>query len=156
MGSHQPSSASVITSTRRREQRPRPHMASAISRLSLFRTGQYDQLPADSSSCMSKDEFPIFAHTGDVKITIRGAIAADGVEAISKTNLLHQDTLARCSGFFAASTSSQWPKAQPDAASGNERARDTGDDGDRGDGGGDKHGDGSSQYSFGSTRPTRQ
>ncbi|KAG6022875.1 hypothetical protein E4U40_004315 [Claviceps sp. LM458 group G5] len=138
MGSHQPSSA--------------------ISRLSLSRTERYSQFPADSSSCVSKDEFPIFAHTGDVEITIRGAIAADGVEAISNTYLLHQDTLARCSGFFAASTSSQWSKAQSDPASVKGLARDMGDDGNRGRGGssGDKDDGGSAQNTFGSTRPTRR
>ncbi|KAG5978570.1 hypothetical protein E4U56_000005 [Claviceps arundinis] len=134
MGSHQPSSAD--------------------SRLSLSRTERYNQFTADSSSCVSKDEFPIFSKTGDVEITIRGAIAADGVEAISNTYLLHQDTLARCSGFFAASTSSQWSKAQSDPASVNERARDIGGDDDGV--GGDKDGHGSTQNAFGSTRPKRQ
>ncbi|KAG5970214.1 hypothetical protein E4U56_007912 [Claviceps arundinis] len=110
---------------------------------------------------MSKDEFPIFAHTGDVAITIRGAVAADGVEAVSKTYLLHQDTLARCSGFFAASTSSQWFKAQSDPARVKGLARDIGDDGDRGSGsgsssGGDKDGSGRAQNTFGSTPPKRQ
>ncbi|KAG5946321.1 hypothetical protein E4U59_004046 [Claviceps monticola] len=131
-------------------------MASANSRLSLFRAERYDQLPADSSSCMSKDEFPIFAHTGDVKITIRGAIAADGVEAISKTYLLHQDTLARCSGFFAASTSSQWSKAQLDPASANELARDVGDDRDRGGRGGRGNSSDGDKDGGGSARPKRQ
>ncbi|KAG6227467.1 hypothetical protein E4U25_007855 [Claviceps purpurea] len=149
--------ASATASSHRREQRPQS--ASAVSRLSLSRTERYGQFTADSSSCVSKDEFPIFDHTGDVEITIRGAIAADGVEAISKTYLLHQDTLARCSGFFAASTSSQWSKAQSDPASVNERARDKGDDGDRGgcsSRGGDQDGGGSAQNAFGSTRPKRQ
>ncbi|KAG6314376.1 hypothetical protein E4U22_000104, partial [Claviceps purpurea] len=120
--------ASATASSRRREQRP--PLASAVSRLSPSRTEPYNQSTADSSSCVSKDEFPIFAHTGDVEITIRGAIAADGVEAVSKTYLLHQDTLARCSGFFAASTSSQRSKAQSYPASVNGLARDIGDDGD--------------------------
>ncbi|KAG6287853.1 hypothetical protein E4U46_003783 [Claviceps purpurea] len=140
-----------------REQRP--PLASAVSRLSPSRTEPYNQSTADSSSCVSKDEFPIFAHTGDVEITIRGAIAADGVEAVSKTYLLHQDTLARCSGFFAASTSSQRSKAQSYPASVNGLARDIGDDGDRGGGGGgggggsdgDKDGGGSAQNAFGPT-----
>ncbi|KAG5978571.1 hypothetical protein E4U56_000006 [Claviceps arundinis] len=154
MGSHQPSSASAIASTRRQEQCP--HLASAVSRLSLSRTERYNQFPADSSSCVSKDEFPIFSNTGDVEITIRGANAAAGVEAVSNTYLLHQDTLARCSGFFAASTSSQWSKAQSDPASVRERARDIGHDGDRGGRGGDKDGGGSAQNAFGSTRPKRQ
>ncbi|KAG5961222.1 hypothetical protein E4U57_007774 [Claviceps arundinis] len=148
-----------MASSRRRRQRPR--LASAVSRPPLSRTERYSQSTADSSSCMSKDEFPIFARTGDVEITIRGAIAADGVEAVSKTYLLHQDTLARCSGFFAASTSSQWSKDQSDPARVNELARDMGDDGDRGGGsgsssGGDKDGGGSAPNTFGSTRPKRK
>ncbi|KAG5952189.1 hypothetical protein E4U58_000893 [Claviceps cyperi] len=164
MGSHQPSSASATASTRRHEQRP--YLASAASRLSLSRTKRYNQCTADSSSCVSKDEFPIFAHTGDVEITIRGAIAADGVETVSNTYVLHQDTLARCSGFFAASTSSQWSENLSDRASVNERARDIGDDGDGGDGGGggsrsksgggDKGGGGSAHNAFGSTSLNRQ
>ncbi|KAG5970220.1 hypothetical protein E4U56_007918 [Claviceps arundinis] len=155
MRSHQPSSAS---------DEQRPHLASAVSQLSLSRTERYNQFTADSSSCMSKDEFPIFSRTGDVEITIRGAIAADGVEAVSKTYLLHQDTLARCSGFFAASTSSQWSKAQSDPARVVKGlARDIGDDGDRGSGsgsgsssGGDNDGGGSAQNTFGPTRPKRK
>ncbi|KAG6163390.1 hypothetical protein E4U48_005978 [Claviceps purpurea] len=147
MVSHQPSSASTTAASRRRKQRPR---------LAPSRAERLSQFPVDASSYVRKDEYPIFAHTGDVEITIRGAIAADGVETVSNTYLLHQHILARCSGFFAASTSSQWSKAQPDSASGNERARDIGDDGDRGGGGGDKDGGGSSQNSFGSTRPTRR
>ncbi|KAG6321914.1 hypothetical protein E4U22_001036 [Claviceps purpurea] len=140
-----------MASSRRHEQRPR--LASAVSRLSLSRTERYRQFPADSSSYVPRDEFPIFAHTGDVEITIRGAIAADGVDAVS-TYLLHQNILARCSGFFAASTSSQWSKAQPDPASLNERARDIDDYGDQR--GGDKDGGGSAQSPSVSTRPKRR
>ncbi|KAG5933823.1 hypothetical protein E4U59_006604 [Claviceps monticola] len=144
MAPHQPSSAS-----RHREQRPRPTFAA--SRLTLSRTERYRQFPADSSFYVSQNDFPLF-HTGDVEITIRGAIAADG--AVSNTYLLHQHTLARCSGFFAASTSSQWSKAQSDPASANKLARDVGDDGDRG--GGDKDGRDITQNAFGSTRPKRR
>ncbi|KAG5968980.1 hypothetical protein E4U57_002419 [Claviceps arundinis] len=151
MASHQPSSAS-----RHREQRPCPTFAA--SRLSLSRTERYRQFPADSSSCVLKDEFPIFAHTGDVEITVRGALAAAGVETVSNTYLLHQHTLARCSGFFAASTSSQWSKAQSDTASVKGLARDIGDDGNRGgsSSGGDKDGRSSTQNAFGSTGPKRR
>ncbi|KAG5925181.1 hypothetical protein E4U61_002295 [Claviceps capensis] len=141
--------ASATASSRRREQRP--HLAPAISRLSLSRTEHYNQFTTDSSSCVSKDDHPISVHTGDVEITIRGAIAADGVEAVSKTYLLHQDTLARCSGFFAASTSSKWSKVQSYPASVNGLARNIGDDGDRRGGGGsdgDKDGGGSAQKCF--------
>ncbi|CCE27358.1 uncharacterized protein CPUR_00832 [Claviceps purpurea 20.1] len=147
MVSHQPSSASASASSRRREQHSR--LASVVSRFSLSRTERYSQFPADSSSYVPKDEFPIFAHTGDVEITIRGAITADGVEAVSNTYLLHQHTLARCSGFFAASTSSQWSEAQPDPASGNERACDLGD-------GGDQDDRGSRQNTLGSTSLKRR
>ncbi|KAG6057452.1 hypothetical protein E4U17_004071 [Claviceps sp. LM77 group G4] len=141
MAPHQPSSASG-----HREQRPRPTFAAPW--LSLSRTERYRQFPADSSSYVSQNDFPLF-HTGDVEITIRGAITADGVETVSNTYLLHQHTLARCSGFFAASTSSQWSKVQANSTSGNERARDIGDDDD--DDGGDKDGRGSMQNAFGST-----
>ncbi|KAG6088313.1 hypothetical protein E4U15_006374 [Claviceps sp. LM218 group G6] len=156
MVSHQPSSASATASSRRREQHS--GLASAVSRLSLSRTERYSQFPADSSSHVLKDEFPFFAHTGDVEITIRGAIAADGVEAVSNTYLLHQHTLARCSGFFAASTSSQWSKARSDTASVKGLARDIGDDGNRGgsSSGGDKDGRSSTQNAFGSTGPKRR
>ncbi|KAG6029244.1 hypothetical protein E4U19_001092 [Claviceps sp. Clav32 group G5] len=133
MAPHQPSSAS-----RHREQRPRPTFAA--SWLSLSRTERYRQFPVDSSSYVSQNDFPLF-HTGDVEITIRGAIAADGVEAVSNTYLLHQHTLARCSGFFAASTSSQWSKTKSDPTSGSKGARYIG----------DKDGRGSTQNAFGST-----
>ncbi|KAG6088312.1 hypothetical protein E4U31_007846 [Claviceps sp. LM219 group G6] len=126
MVSHQPSSASATAASRRREQCP-PSRAERYSRFS-----------ADASS----NEFPIFTHTGDVEITIRGAVAADGVEAVSNTYLLHQHILARCSGFFAASTSSQWSKAQSDPANGGA--------------GGDKDSSGCAQNTLGSTRPTRR
>ncbi|KAG5957156.1 hypothetical protein E4U58_006250 [Claviceps cyperi] len=148
MASHQPSSAS-----RHREQRPRPTFAA--SWLSLSRTERYRQFPADSSSYISQNDFPLF-DTGDVEITIRGAITGDGVGAVSNAYLLHQHTLARCSGFFAASTSSQWSKTQPYSVSGNERARCIGDDDDGGGGGGDKAGRGSTQNAFDSTRPKRR
>ncbi|KAG6191566.1 hypothetical protein E4U27_004441 [Claviceps purpurea] len=147
MVSHQPSSASASASSRRREQHSR--LAPVVSRLSLSRTERYSQFPADSSSYVPKDEFPSFAHTGDVEITIRGAITADGVDAVSNTYLLHQHTLARCSGFFAASTSPQWSEAQPDPASGNERACDLGD-------GGDQDDRGSRQNTLGSTSLKRR
>ncbi|KAG6155785.1 hypothetical protein E4U48_007472, partial [Claviceps purpurea] len=71
MVSHPPSSASTTAASRRRKQRPR---------LAPSRAERLSQFPADASSCERKDEYPIFARTGDVEITIRGAIAADGVE----------------------------------------------------------------------------
>lgn len=54
---------------------------------------------------MPQNEFPIFSHSGDVDILVAAG-------AVEKRYLLHRDTLARCSGFFEASTSSPWSKAQ--------------------------------------------
>ena len=54
---------------------------------------------------MPQNEFPNFAHTGDVEIVI----AADGQE---KRYLLHRLILAQCSGFFEAGTSEEWSRAQ--------------------------------------------
>ncbi|CCE27359.1 uncharacterized protein CPUR_00833 [Claviceps purpurea 20.1] len=150
MVSHQPSSASATAASRRRKQRPR---------LAPSRAERFSQFSADASSYVRKDEYPFFAHTGDVEITIRGAVAADGVETVSNTYLLHQHILARCSGFFAASTSSQWSTAQPDPANGDERTRHVGDDhshGGGGAGGGDKGGSSSAQNTLNSTRPARR
>ena len=61
------------------------------------------------SSHLPQNEFPIFAHTGDVEIVI----AADGQE---RRYVLHRLILAQCSGFFEASTSEQWSRAQTQAA----------------------------------------
>ncbi|KAF4587631.1 hypothetical protein GQ602_004324 [Ophiocordyceps camponoti-floridani] len=58
-----------------------------------------------SSSYVPQNEFPIFSHSGDVDILVAAG-------AVEKRYLLHRDTLARCSGFFEASTSSPWSKAQ--------------------------------------------
>ena len=54
---------------------------------------------------MPQNEFPNFAHTGDVEIII----SADGQE---KRYLLHRLILAQCSGFFEAGTSEEWSRAQ--------------------------------------------
>ncbi|PFH60314.1 hypothetical protein XA68_11160 [Ophiocordyceps unilateralis] len=58
------------------------------------------------ASYVPQNEFPVFCHSGDVDILLRAGAAENRY-------LLHRDTLARCSGFFEASTSSQWSKAQP-------------------------------------------
>lgn len=57
------------------------------------------------ASYQPQNEFPFFAHTGDVEIII----AADGQE---KRYLLHRLILAQCSGFFEAGTSEEWSRAQ--------------------------------------------
>ena len=71
------------------------------------------------SSYLPQNEFPNFAHTGDVEIII----SVDGQE---KRYLLHRLILSQCSGFFEASTSEEWSKAQAQAQAqvadqGNER-----------------------------------
>ncbi|KAG5961219.1 hypothetical protein E4U57_007771 [Claviceps arundinis] len=93
---HQPSPASTTVS----------RLTLAVSQLLLSRDER-------ASYYVSQNEFPVFSHTGDVEIIIRVGAGTDGVDAIKNTYLLHQHTLARCSGFFETSTSSPWSKAQP-------------------------------------------
>ena len=57
------------------------------------------------TSYTPQNEFPNFAHTGDVEIVVN----ADGQE---KRYLLHRLILAQCSGFFEAGTSEEWSRAQ--------------------------------------------
>ncbi|KAF4121645.1 hypothetical protein GMORB2_2053 [Geosmithia morbida] len=68
------------------------------------------------ASYIPDNDFPVFSQSGDVEIVIRAG-------PVEKRYLLHRDTLARCSGFFEASTSEPWSKARPVRAtlpSGNE------------------------------------
>lgn len=65
---------------------------------------------------MSRNEFPVFSHSGDVEILVRAGSAENRY-------LLHRHTLTRCSGFFEASTSSEWSRAKPLLTGGNELAR---------------------------------
>lgn len=58
-----------------------------------------------SSSYLPQNEFPIFAHTGDVEIVI----SAGGQE---KRYLLHRLILQQCSGFFEAGLSDEWSRSQ--------------------------------------------
>lgn len=57
------------------------------------------------STYQPQNEFPFFAHTGDVEIIV----SADGQE---KRYLLHRLILAQCSGFFEAGTSEEWSRVQ--------------------------------------------
>lgn len=61
---------------------------------------------SSSSPYAQLNEFPVFTNTGDVEIVVR---VRSGHE---NRYLLHRDTLARCSGFFEASTSKEWSRAQ--------------------------------------------
>ncbi|PHH68015.1 hypothetical protein CDD80_314 [Ophiocordyceps camponoti-rufipedis] len=79
--------------------------SSVVSRPSLSRKKRYNRSHVGGSSYVPQNEFPVFSHSGDVDILVAAG-------AVEKRYLLHRDTLARCSGFFEASTSSQWSKAQ--------------------------------------------
>lgn len=59
---------------------------------------------------MPHNEFPIFSHTGDVEILVKG-----------NRYLLHRIILTQCSGFFEASIGQEWSKASNDG--GRELAR---------------------------------
>ncbi|KAK5133557.1 hypothetical protein LTR08_007596 [Meristemomyces frigidus] len=56
-----------------------------------------------SNAHLPQNEFPVFAHTGDVDIVIT---SADGRK--EKRYLLHRLILSQCSGFFAAGTRAEW------------------------------------------------
>ncbi|KAG6031103.1 hypothetical protein E4U40_007395 [Claviceps sp. LM458 group G5] len=107
----------------------------------------------------------LFAHTGDVEIIIHVGAGTDGVDAIKNTYLLHQHTLARCSGFFETSTSSSWSKTQSVPAPGNKKAYAIGEDASGLDGsqavhfaadGGDMRCGGCFQNASGYTSPNRR
>jgi hypothetical protein len=79
---------------------------SSSSRLShSTRHHRHGRSHQGGSSYQPQNEFPIFAHTGDVEIVI----TAEGQE---KRYLLHRLILAQCSGFFEASTSEEWSRVQ--------------------------------------------
>ncbi|RCI12560.1 hypothetical protein L249_0335 [Ophiocordyceps polyrhachis-furcata BCC 54312] len=79
--------------------------SSVVSRPSLSRRKRYNRSHAGGALYVPQNEFPVFCQSGNVEILL-----GTGNE---NRYLLHRDTLARCSGFFEASTSSQWSKAQP-------------------------------------------
>ncbi|KAG5982352.1 hypothetical protein E4U55_002018 [Claviceps digitariae] len=126
---HQPSSASTTTlnisaTSSRRPSQQLPYSSSVVSRPSLSRTKRYNRSHSGGPSHESQNEFPVFTHSGDVEIIIRvGGLGTEGVDAVEHRYLLHRDTLTRYSGFFEASTSSEWSKARPLLVGGNELAR---------------------------------
>ncbi|KAH6605022.1 hypothetical protein Trco_006729 [Trichoderma cornu-damae] len=69
-----------------------------------------------TSSYLPQNEFPVFSHSGDVEVLIRAG-------PVENRYLLHRHTLTRCSGFFEASTSSEWSRAQPLLPGGHELSR---------------------------------
>ncbi|KAK0651201.1 hypothetical protein B0T16DRAFT_386681 [Cercophora newfieldiana] len=70
------------------------------------RSRRYNRSHAGGSAFIPQNEFPVFSHSGDVEIIVR---VASGHE---NRYLLHRHTLTRCSGFFEASTSVEWSRAQ--------------------------------------------
>lgn len=81
------------------------HRTGASSHVSS-RSRRYGRSHAGGSAFVPQNEFPIFSHSGDVEIVVR---VASGHE---NRYLLHRHTLTRCSGFFEASTSVEWSRAQ--------------------------------------------
>ncbi|KAK3344454.1 hypothetical protein B0T25DRAFT_328269 [Lasiosphaeria hispida] len=70
------------------------------------RTRRYNRSHAGGTAFIPSNEFPVFSHSGDVELIVR---VASGHE---NRYLLHRHTLTRCSGFFEASTSVEWSRAQ--------------------------------------------
>ena len=85
-----------------------PHRGppSASSRSVTSRRHRSNRSHSGGTSYHPQNEFPNFAQTGDVEIII----IADGQE---RRYLLHRLILVQNSGFFQASTSEDWSKAQP-------------------------------------------
>lgn len=84
-------------------------LQSQSSRHAHARRHRYGRSHHGGSSYQPQNDFPIFTHTGDVEIIIR----AGGQE---RRYLLHRLILAQCSGFFEASTSEEWSRAQAQPA----------------------------------------
>ena len=81
-----------------------PSVASS-SRTFTNRRHRSSRSHSGGASYRPQNEFPNFAQTGDVEITIN----AEGQE---RKYVLHRLILSQCSGFFEASTSEEWTKAQ--------------------------------------------
>ncbi|KAL9015425.1 MAG: hypothetical protein Q9185_007176 [Variospora sp. 1 TL-2023] len=83
--------------------------ASVTSRSTTTRRHRTTRSHTGGASFRPQNEFPNFAQTGDVEIIIN----AEGQE---KRYMLHRLILAQCSGFFEASTSEDWSRAQAQGA----------------------------------------
>ncbi|KAL9098130.1 MAG: hypothetical protein Q9163_006152 [Psora crenata] len=83
---------------------PAPSVASS-SRTITARRHRSSRSHSGGTSYRPQNEFPNFAQTGDVEIIVN----ADGHE---RRYMLHRLILSQCSGFFEASTSEEWRKAQ--------------------------------------------
>ncbi|KAL8949281.1 MAG: hypothetical protein Q9222_004587, partial [Ikaeria aurantiellina] len=78
---------------------------SVTSRSTTTRRHRSSRSHTGGTSYRPQNEFPNFAQTGDVDIIIN----AEGQE---KRYVLHRLILVQCSGFFDASTSEDWSRAQ--------------------------------------------
>lgn len=76
-----------------------------MSRSTTTRRHRSNRSHHGGSSYAPQNEFPVFAHTGDVEIIINH-------EGQEKRYTLHRLILAQWSGFFEASTSEEWSRAQ--------------------------------------------
>lgn len=83
--------------------------SSVASRSSRHR--RHGRSHAGGTSFIPQNEFPVFSHTGDVEILVKAG-------AQTNRYLLHKIILTQCSGFFEASTSQEWSKAQVEPAGG--------------------------------------
>lgn len=73
---------------------------------SSSRSRRYNRSHAGGTSFIPKNEFPVFSQSGDVEIVVRVATGHEN------RYVLHRHILTRCSGFFEASTSNEWSRAQ--------------------------------------------
>ncbi|KAM0425279.1 hypothetical protein ACHAPT_009597 [Fusarium lateritium] len=96
--------------------------SSVVSRQSISRTKRYNRSHAGGTSYAPQNDFPVFASSGDVEIIVAARETAPGATPVQNRYLLHRHTLTRSSGFFEASTSSEWSRARALPA-GNELSR---------------------------------
>ena len=87
----------------------RPPSVSSRSSATTRRHNRHHRSHAGGSNYQPQNEFPVFAHTGDVEIII-----ASGRR--EQKYLLHRLILAQCSGFFEAGTSEEWSRGQPESS----------------------------------------
>ena len=78
---------------------------SVSSRSTTARRHRGNRSHHGGSTYTSQNEFPNFAHTGDVEIIVN-------YEGQEKRYMLHRLILSQCSGFFEASTSEEWSRTQ--------------------------------------------
>ena len=83
----------------------RPPSVSSRSSATTRRHNRHHRSHLGGSNYQPQNEFPVFAHTGDIEIVIAS-------ERKEQRYLLHRLILAQCSGFFEAGTSEEWSRGQ--------------------------------------------